>query len=324
VRPQIALDGAALRANAAAFAALGAPVAAVVKHDGYGWGARTLARELDAVVDSYVVADEDELAALRPATGRPVRLLADAAPGRLERVLALGGIPNVASSAALAEAAAAAARRDGGLVVRVGVLDAAGWSTIRAEDAGAFAAALAGTGLSVELWTHLSSQARAAAILDGFVAAQRAFAAAGVPVVSTDVASTGSARRGLAFDRLRIGVGLFGARLSSTVAISCALRVVAPVVRRFAPGEAGWAGYGETPVAPDRPVAVLRCGYGDGFPKTLAGGADILSVGMQYTTRFADVGGDVGVLIGGADDVDELAARAGITPHELVVGLACR
>ena len=81
MRPEIALDGAALRANAAAFAALGAPVAAVVKHDGYGWGARRLARELDAVVESYVVADEDELAALRPATGKPVRLLLDAAPG---------------------------------------------------------------------------------------------------------------------------------------------------------------------------------------------------------------------------------------------------
>ncbi|MBV8581236.1 MAG: alanine racemase, partial [Candidatus Eremiobacteraeota bacterium] len=57
--PAITLDGAALRANAAAFAALGAPVAAVLKNDGYGWGARRLARELDAVVESYVVADED-------------------------------------------------------------------------------------------------------------------------------------------------------------------------------------------------------------------------------------------------------------------------
>ncbi|MDQ6943661.1 MAG: alanine racemase, partial [Candidatus Eremiobacteraeota bacterium] len=107
MRPEITLDSAALRANVAAFAALGAPVAAVVKHDGYGWGARLLARELDAVVESYVVSDEDELAALRPATDKPVRLLFDAAPGRLARVLALGGIPNVSSRAALVEAAAA-------------------------------------------------------------------------------------------------------------------------------------------------------------------------------------------------------------------------
>jgi alanine racemase len=320
VRPGITLDGDALRANAAAFAALGAPVAAVVKHDGYGWGARRLARELDGVVESYVVSDADELAALRPATAKPVRLLADAPPGRLGRVLDLGGIPNVASRAALAEAAAEAARR-GGVTVRVGILDAAGWSTIRPHDAPAFAAAVAGTGIAVELWTHVTSVARAGAILDGFVAATRAFEAAGVRVASVDAAGTASARRGLAFDRLRVGIGLFGARLGSSVDNRCALRVVAPVVRRFAPGDVGWAGYGDTAVE-NRPVAVLRCGYGDGFPKALADGTDILAVGMQYTARVMRDGADVRALIGAADDIDALAARAGISAHELVVGFA--
>ena len=323
MRPDIALDGAALRRNAVAFAALGAPVAAVVKDDGYGWGAPRLARELDAVVESYVVNDEDELAALRPVTDKPIRLLLDPAPGRLRRVLALGGIPNVSSRAALAEAAAAAGAH-GGLTVRVGVLDAAGWSAIRPGDAPAFAHAAAGTGLSVELWTHAISPARNGEILDGFMAARRAFEAAGIPVVGTDVASTGSARRGLAFDRLRVGIGLFGARLGASVDNSCALRVTAPVVRRFGPGEAGWAGYGDTPVPPDAAVAVLRCGYGDGFPMRLADGVDILSVGMQYTTRVMHEGVDARVLVGASDDVDALAARAGITSHELVVGLAPR
>jgi alanine racemase len=176
----------------------------------------------------------------------------------------------------------------------------------------------------VELSTHVTSTRRAGAILDGFVAAVRAFEAAGVQVVSTDAASTASARRGLAFDRLRVGVGLFGSRLGSSVDTRCALRVTAPVVRRFGPGEVGWAGYGDVAVAADRSVAVLRCGYGDGFPKALADGADILAVGMQYTTRIPHDGTDVRVLIDGADDVDELAARAGISPHELVVGLACQ
>ncbi len=321
MRPEIALDGAALRANAAAFAALGAPVAAVVKGDGYGWGARRLARELDAVVESYVVSDEDELAALRPATGKPVRLLADAAPGRLARVLALGGIPNVSGLAALGEAVSVAAAR-GGLTIRVGILDAAGWSSIRPGDAAAFAAALAGTGIEVELYTHLTSGERGAGILAGFQAARQAFEAAGVRVVATDAASTASARHALAFDRLRVGVGLFGARLGAAADVRCALRVTAPVVRRFAPGEAGWAGYGDTRVPADRPVAVLRCGYGDGFPKNLADGVDILSVGMQYTARVMHDGADARALIGGADDVDTLAARAGISPHELVLGLA--
>jgi alanine racemase len=322
VQPQITLDGDALRANAAAFAALGAPVAAVVKHDGYGWGARRLVRELDDVVESYVVTDADELAEVRVATAKPIRLLADAPPGGLARVLDLGGIPNVSSRTALAEAAGEAARR-GGLTVRIGILDAAGWSSIRPEDARAFATALAPAGLSVELWTHVTSVSRARSILEGFVAAQRTFAAAGVRVVSTDAASTGSARRGLACDRLRIGVGLFGARLGSSVDNRCALRVAGPLVRRFGPGEVGWAGYGDTKVE-DRAVAVLRCGYGDGFPKALADGADILSVGMQFTARALHDGADPRVLIGASDDIDELAARAGMTSHEFVVGLAWR
>ncbi len=320
MRPAIWADGDALRANAAAFAALGAPVAAVVKNDGYGYGARRLARELDGVVESYVVADADELAALRPATRKPVRLLADARPGRLGRVLDLGGIPNVATRAALAEAAGEAARR-GGLTVRVGVLDAAGWSSIRPQEAPAFAAAAAEAGVAVELWTHVSSGTRGAAILDGFVAARRAFEAAGVRVVSTDAAGTAAARRGLAFDRLRIGVGLFGARLGSTVDLTCAVRIVAPVVRRIEPGEIGWAGYGDV-AAENRPLAVVRCGYGDGFPEGLRDGEEILSIGMQYTTRVARDGADVRVLVGGADDLDALAARAGISAHRLVVGLA--
>jgi alanine racemase len=321
VRPRITLDGDTLRANVAAFAALGAPVAAVVKHDGYGAGARRLAAELDDVVESYVVADLDELVALRPATRKPVRLLAEAPPGRLARVLDLGGVPNVASREALAEAAAESARR-GGLTVRVGILDVAGWSSIRPADAPAFAAAVAQTGLAVELWTHVSSERRAGEILDGLLAAVRAFEAAGVRVASLDAAGTAAARRGLAFDRLRVGVGLFGARLGSSVDTRCAIRVVAPVVRRFEPGTIGWAGYGDNRVARDRAVVVLRCGYGDGFPKALCDGSDILSIGMQYTVRAADGANDARVLVGDADDVDALAARAGIGSHELVVGLA--
>jgi alanine racemase len=174
------------------------------------------------------------------------------------------------------------------------------------------------------LWTHLIAPARNAALLAGFEAARRTLLAAGVPVVGFDLASTAAARPALAADRLRIGIGLFGARLGAPVATRCALRVRGPLVRRYPPGELGWAGYGEVAVAGDRSVSVLRCGYGDGLPKTLAGSDDILSIGMQYTTRATGEAADVEELIGAADDVDELAARAGMTPHELVVGLARR
>lgn len=321
MKPRIWLDGAALRANVAAFAALGAPVAAVVKNDGYGWGALRLARELDGVVESYVVADEDELAALRPGTKRPVRLLADVPAARLRSVVDLGGIPNCSSRESVAAAAGEAARR-GGLTVRVGILDAAGWSAIRAEEAAVFASTLAGTALAVELWTHVSSTARAGAILAGFSAARETFVRAGIPVVSTDVASTGSASVANAHDRLRIGIGLFGGRLGTPIATRCALRVEAPLVRLYVQGGIGFAGYGDRRIPDASEIAVLRCGYGDGYPKGMAGAADILSVGMQYTTRVRRAATDPCVLIGATDDLDQLAAEAGITPHELVVGLA--
>jgi hypothetical protein len=45
---------------------------------------------------------------------------------------------------------------------------------------------------------------------------------------------------------------------------------------------------------------------------------------MQYTARVMHEGVDVRALIGGADDVDTLAARSGVSPHELVTGLAPR
>jgi alanine racemase len=323
VGPDKQLDGGVLRANVAAFAALGAPVAAVVKNDGYGWGARRLARELDGVVESFVVGDLDELAALRPATAKPVRLLSDAPPGMLGRLLDLGGIPNVSTRTTLAEAAGEAARR-GGLTVRIGVLDGALWSAIAPQDAPSFATSVAEAGLAVELWTHISSATRAGAILDGFLAAQRSFEAAGVRIVSLEGAATSGARRGLAFDRLRVGVGLFGSRLGASVDTACALRINAPIVRRIGPGERAWAGYGDTPIPANRPAVVLRCGYGDGLPRGFSGSADILSVGMQYTVRLTSEDRDPCELIGGHDDVDALAARAGITPHELVIGLAPR
>ena len=324
MRPLIGLDGAALRANAAAFAALGAPVAAVVKQDGYGWGVERLVRELDAAVESYVVADEDELAALRPLTALPIRLLADAPPGRLRRVLELGGIPNISTRAALEEARAAA-RAAGDLTIRVGILDAAGWSAIPPAEIDAFAAACAGAPLRVELWTHHVSPRRAPALLGALETARTRFTAAGIPVVSLDADSTAVAAPETALARLRIGIGLFGARMGAAVALHCALRVRAPVVRRYDPGVLAWAGYGDTPIPAERPVVVLRCGYGDGLPKGLADSADILAVGMQYTTRLdGSQAGDPAVLIGPDSDIDALCSQAGISPHELVTGLAQR
>jgi len=322
MRPRIQLVGSILRANVRAYAALGSPVAAVVKNDGYGWGAARIAREVDDSVESYVVADGVEFWALSMHTHRPIRLLEAADPATIAALCAHGGVPNVTTREAVAAAAAFAAAANRRVTVRVGIIDVAGWSGIPARDAGAFAALCAGHDLRVELWTHITSAARADEAANAFESAIVVFRNAAVDFAGTDSASTAwasSARRG---DRLRIGAGMFGARLGANVATTCAIRVDAPVVQWFAPGSVRWAGYGDLPVPAHRGVAVLRCGYGDGYPKELAGADDILSVGMQYTTRFADHAAREYALIDERSNLDELADRVGLGPHEFIVGLA--
>jgi alanine racemase len=321
VRPRIALAGSILRANVRAYAALGRPVAAVVKNDGYGWGAPRVAREIDELIESYVVADAAEFWALRMHTRRPIRLLASAAAG-IGAICANGGIPNVTTSAALDAVGALAAETKRPLTIRVGIVDVAGWAGISPQDAAAFAARCARYDLCVELWTHLTTAERSDAVNAAFDAAVAGFVGAGVKVVGCDRASTAwvaSARHDV---RVRVGAGLFGARLGGDVATTCAIRVDAPVVERFAPGVVRWAGYGDIPVPAHRGVAILRCGYGDGLPKKLEGHDDILSIGMQYTTRLSDSAATEHALIDENSDLDELARRVGLSPHELIVGLA--
>jgi alanine racemase len=314
MRPAIALDGAVLRANVRAFAALGAPVAAVVKHDGYGWGAARLAFELDREVESYVVADADEFWRLRPVTLHVIRILSEVSPSEAGAIVAHGGIPNVASREGL-DALPRGAR------VRVGFIDAAGWSGIAFADAADFGAACAQRDLACELWMHVTAAERAEALDADFVRACTAFRASGARIAGIDAASTASATPARAHDRVRIGAGLFGAKLGADVATTCAIRVTAPVVRRHAPGDVAWAGYGERQVPAERPLTVYRFGYGDGAPSGLEGTDAILSLGMQYVTRASADPVAHWIAIGPHTDLDDLALRSGVRAHELIVAL---
>ncbi len=311
-----------MRANVRAYAALGSPVAAVVKNNGYGWGAARIVREIDDLVESYVVADETEFWALRMRTRRPIRLLEAARPENIAAICARGGIPNVTSHAAVAAAAAFAAAANRRVTVRVGIIDVAGWSGIPIADVAAFAHLCAAHDVRVELWTHITSAARLASVAAALDSAVAVFRGCAVDFAGVDSASTAWATSASRGDRLRIGAGIFGARLGGKVATTCAIRVDAPVVQWFAPGTIRWAGYGDVPVPAHRGVAVLRCGYGDGFPKELAGDDDILSVGMQYTARLADTGTGEYALIDEQSSLDELARRVGLGPHEFIIGLA--
>lgn len=325
IAPTATLDRETLRANVRAWARFTRTnVAAVVKNDGYGWGAPAIARAIDDLVESYFVADADEFDALRAHTQKPVRLINDVPNGRLEDLLDRGAIVNVSDRGALERVDTWARKKNVVARIRVGVVDATSWSSVRPKELRTLAELAARSRVSIEVWTHISSLERQNVNLRTLGDTAALFRDAGVEVISDDYASTGSAHLRRPADRVRIGVGLFGARLGVPLTLGCAIRLSAPLVRRHAPGEMEWAGYGERAIPPDRGVSVVRCGYGDGFPTLLAGSADILSVGMQFSTTITRSDSPSVLLIDRSTDLDALAAQAGCLPHELVCSLARR
>ena len=288
MRPEKALDGAALRANAAAFAALGAPVAAVRQERRLRLGrapARARAGRRGRLVRRGRRGRARRAAARRRRA--PIRLLADVPAARLGRVLEPRRHPERldprVGRGGGGRGRAARRPHRAGRHPRRGRLE-----RDPPADAPAFAAALAGAGHRGRALDAPQLGGAARQQLGGFMAARRAFAARRRAVVSTDVASTASARRGLA----STGCGSASdcsARVGAPVDTRCALRLVAPMVRRFPPGES--AGRATATYRCRRPrVVVLRCGYADGLPKAMEGSADILSIGMQYTPRLTQRG----------------------------------
>ena len=134
-----------------------------------------------------------------------------------------------------------------------------------------------GPGVAVELWTHVTSQARAASGPEGVSSPPRAVGSKRAGVARRPrptLPGRGRPRRGLAFDRLRIGIGLFGARLPArgSTTVMRAARWSPRWCATSGPGEGRLGGLRRHPPRRGEPpsVAVLRCGYGDGFPKALA------------------------------------------------------
>jgi alanine racemase len=325
MRPDVRLDPDDLRANAIAWRKrAGVPLRAVVKSDGYGWGFSALAGALDATVDGYYVSDEDEFTALRALTALPIATLGDVPVDSLRSVLERTGIPTVSSVDAIETADAWAREKGTRARVRVALRNATGWSGIPLEDAGAIALLLARTRLDVELSAHVTDETLHDLQLQELLGVRKLMRDAGVTIVGADLASTAPLAReiGAGLSHVRVGVGLFGARFGMGVDVVSALRVEAPVVEQF-PARGQRTGYGLNQAPDNGYVAVLRCGYGDGFPMMRDMRIGILAVGMQFTTfhSLESIEGDSVCLIGRNTDLDLLAASAGIGPHQLVVAL---
>ena len=297
---------------------------AVVKADGYRWGAPALVRALEDVCPAFCVADAQELLEVRRVTKKPVVVLGAVDLGQLQSVLDSGGIPTVSTTAELALAEQWARRTGRPLHLRTGVQTSAGWSGLELRDLRAFAPALASSGAQVEAWAHITDMAAIDEQLATFNEGVALLRAAGVQVAGLDAAATlPAAARGALGDTTRIGVGLFGATGGVVIpGVSNAIRIEAPVMARMRIEEGMRVGYGNVTMEETAAITSVRCGYSDGYPKSLAGTGDILAVGMQYVLMHADgAPGEIVHLLDGESSLDELAERARRLVHEIVTTL---
>jgi len=324
--PTYGIDLEVVARNARAWAAFaGVPVRAVLKCDGYNWGAPRLAAALADACEAFCVADADELFALRPFTRLPIVVLGAVDVAHLRDVLDAGGMPTIGTRDELAIASSWAASNERPLTLRVGVLPAAGWSGLDLPALAELATPLAESGARIEVWTHVTDAAAAAGQMARFGEAVALLRRAGADVAGVDAGSTFStADRSAPGDSVRIGIGLFGATGGPSVpGIANPLRLSAEVVRVESYPAGTLIGYGDRALDAPARVATVRCGYGDGYPKDAAGLDDILSVGMQYTLSAAGgvtPGASVRLLDAGTD-LDAFAANAGRSVHEIVTTL---
>jgi alanine racemase len=314
--PVIELSGSVLRHNLQALKRrTRSRVRAVVKANGYGFGLERIVAELDGTADGFVVSEIEGLRRVRALTDAPTAVLLDLGPEHALRVVALAGIPNVARRASLM---ALAARSDAAtLTVRVGLRLAAGWSAIEMDEAVAFAGAIAGAGMRVELWTHLSSPASEMDDRERFSKFVAIFRETGAAVVGEDMESTFPAARADSHGTtVRIGVGLFGAG-----GLTCAIGVHAPIIERLRSDGTLRASYSADELPKGTDVMVVRCGYSNGFPRVTRPYRRVLSVGMQNSIVLGHDVQEQFALLGPDDDLDELAGAAAILPHQIVTGL---
>lgn len=327
MRPALSLDANVLAANARAWSEFaGVPVRAVVKCDGYGWGFGAMVHALEDTVQSYCVADADELRALRKHTSAPVVILGSVSIERLREVLEANAQPPISTIEELALASEWSRARSKPLCVRVGIRTAAAWSGLSLEELARFAPELRAASAEVEAWTHITDLSAAQDQLGLFEEALALLSRAGVRVEKTDVCSTfplaGGIRRGTS---VRIGAGLFGATGGAAVpGVFCALRFSAPVLRIERHSAGTQLGYGGTMLGMDCTVAMLRGGFGDGLPAGLQGTGDVLMVGMQYAAVRVEklgAGTEEFVWLDRAASLDEFARAAGRPVHEIVTSL---
>lgn len=335
-------------------------VIAMVKADGYGLGARRVARALEAVEPwAYGVATAEEGASLREAGfARPIIVCGPLPPQAVDVAAASGLTASISDLAGLERWAAAAERAPGGLDFHVEIDTGMGRCGFDWRETPRWSEAVRAR-LAPELrWTGVFTHFQGADAPERLYTMTQwerfshALDQLAVPREELMIHAANSAASlrfpEFAADAVRPGIYLYGGHPAPGVAEVPAPRPVASVrsriilVRDVPPGST--VGYGATHVARRwERWGTLGIGYGDGLPRSLGNHGSALAHGRRVpiigrismdltVVDLTDVPearvGDVATLIGrdGGLEItlEEVAAHAGTIGYEVLTGLTAR
>ena len=361
-RTRVEVDLGAIVANALLVRRLtGVDVVAVIKADGYGHGAVTVAKALTRAqaAAGFAVSLVEEGVALRDAgIAEPVLVMGPSQHGGEQDMVAAGLTPVVACEQDLEALGAIAGRRNQPVDAHLKVDTGMGRLGVPVSAVGELVAGAQRAGVRlVGLMTHFAcadtdDPADPASMtrnqLLQFHEADRVATLAGAPIRVRHAANSSGALffPEARFDFVRTGIAIYGnGRWPAAAARQQAMRLVTEVaqLRTIPPGAS--VGYAAAWRADrERRVAVLPVGYADGLPRRASGhaqaairGRRVPLVGLiSMDIAIADVTdvpqvevGDPAVLLGRASDgatisTTEYGQWAGLSEYEVTCGMSKR
>jgi len=358
----IEVDLDAIAANVRALQAAAEPrqgVTAVVKAQAYGLGAHAVAQAaVDAGARGAAVARVSEGRRMRESGfEKPILLLSGMDADEAAQIVKLQLTPTLTTWSSAEALAAAAGNAGATLGVQVKVDTGMTRYGAPPDEAMAIVRGLGSLyNLRLEgFYTHFAAADDpdpffATQQLARFLAICQQLESEGFLLGMKHVANSAGALRvpNAGLDTVRAGIALAGAYATGWVPrhgeLKTAVALKARVLRLHMPAVGTSIGYGRTyKVYRPMRVAVIACGYADGFPRACSNRGRVLIRGerapivgtVTMDMAMADVShlpevepGDEVVIVGrqGHDEItlDEFAESAGLIPHELLVRLGSR
>lgn len=337
---------------------VGVPVMGIVKANGYGHGLLRTALHLQAQgIEQLGVAFVEEGVALRRAgITVPILVLGGIFGDQVTQFLAHDLEITVSSVDKLRQVEATAAAMGRPATVHLKIDTGMERIGVHSYSAGPFIeAAVASRWCRIKgVYSHLAcaddpDSPMTTLQLERFLDACRHFERLGAPMPIRHIANSGGVLhfRDTWLDMVRPGILMYGVRPDvtalATVDVRPAMSLLSKVIYFKVVKAGNPVSYGAT-WAPeyDTRVVTIPIGYGDGYPRALSSRGEVLVRGRRFPIvgrvcmdqLMVDIGGysawneDEAVLVGtqGAERIsmEALAARAGMIPYELLVGLTDR